>query len=222
MHKAIIFDFDGVIADSEILANSVLAEQITALGFPVTVEQVLHRYQGTRSTDFAAAIKEGTGNEMPPVFKQEWEQATLARLEADLEEVNGAREFIRKWVSIPHCIASSSSPRRLSVSLEKLGLTEDFGANVFSADSVSRSKPFPDIFLLAAEKLGVAPTNCVVIEDSANGVRAGIAAGMTTIGLCAAGHIREGHEAKLKDAGAHYTANDWSEVDRLMPRLFEA
>jgi HAD superfamily hydrolase (TIGR01509 family) len=220
LHRAIIFDFDGVIADSEVLANVVLAEKISALGFPVTLEQVLQRYQGKRWSEFAIALEEVIGKYVPPDFKTEWEGTTLDRLRSELQEVQGATAFIRKWAAIPKCIASSSSIARLSISLKKLNLEEDFGSNVLSADSVSRGKPFPDIFLLAADKLGVAPASCVVIEDSGSGVRAAIDAGMTVIGLIAASHVRDGHRQRLIEAGARHLAANWSEVDDLMPSLF--
>jgi beta-phosphoglucomutase-like phosphatase (HAD superfamily) len=95
-----------------------------------------------------------------------------------------------------------------------LALEAEFGSHVFSADMVARGKPHPDIFLFAAAKLGVRPDECLVIEDSANGIRAAVAAGMAVVGLCAASHIREVHDLKLRDAGAVYLAHSWSDVER--------
>jgi beta-phosphoglucomutase-like phosphatase (HAD superfamily) len=85
----------------------------------------------------------------------------------------------------------------------------------------ARGKPHPDIFLFAADKLGVRPNECLVIEDSTGGIRAAVAAGMTAIGLCAASHIRDGHDVKLHDAGAVHLAQSWSEVERFVDQLFK-
>ena len=101
-----------------------------------------------------------------------------------------------------------------------LALEAEFGNHVFSADMVARGKPHPDIFLYAASKLGVSPNECLVIEDSAGGIRAAVAAGMTVVGLCAASHIREGHDLKLRDAGAVHLAQSWSDVEGFALQFF--
>jgi beta-phosphoglucomutase-like phosphatase (HAD superfamily) len=137
-----------------------------------------------------------------------------------LKEVSGATNFIRRFSHIPRCIASSSSIDRLQLCLSVLELEAEFGNHVFSADMVARGKPHPDIFVFAAGKLGVSPDECLVIEDSAGGIRAAVAAGMTAIGLCAASHIREGHDAKLRDAGAVHLAQSWSDVERFAVQFF--
>ena len=102
-----------------------------------------------------------------------------------------------------------------------LALEAEFGSRVFSADMVARGKPYPDIFLFAADKLGASPDECLVIEDSASGIKAAVAAGMTAIGLCAASHIREGHDLKLRDAGALHLAHSWPDVERFAFQFFK-
>jgi beta-phosphoglucomutase-like phosphatase (HAD superfamily) len=109
---------------------------------------------------------------------------------------------------------------RLQLCLSVLALEAEFGSHVFSADMVARGKPHPDIFLFAAGKLGARPDQCLVIEDSAGGIRAAVAAGMTVVGLCAASHIREGHDLKLRDAGAVHLAHSWSDVERFARHFF--
>jgi hypothetical protein len=138
---------------------------------------------------------------------------------ADWRRRSGVREFIAKFAALPRCIASSSTPQWLAVSLEILEMTELFEGRVFSALNVARGKPHPDIFLHAAAEIGVSPRECIIIEDSASGVIAGREAGSTVIGLLAAGHIRDGHGARLKDAGAHYLAADYVEVERIVRDL---
>jgi len=209
---ALIFDFDGVIADSEALANSVLAEFVTRLGQPTTRDEALDRYCGRRWDDVLAAIESALGRPLPADFSDHLKAATLDRFRADLREVHGATDFIRTFSAHPRCIASSSSIDRLQLCLSVIDLQDSFGGNVFSADMVRRGKPHPDLFLFAAEQLGVDPASCLVIEDSASGVKAAIAAGMAAVGLCAGSHIRRGHDLRLREAGATHLADSWDEV----------
>lgn len=218
---ALIFDFDGVIADSEAIANTVLAEIVTGLGHATTLDQSLDRYAGRRWDDAMAEIEAAIGAPLPSGFSGELKRATLERLRTDLKEVSGAAAFIRRFAHIPRAIASSSSIDRLQLCLRVLGMEAEFGAHVFSADMVARGKPHPDIFLFAAAKLGVSPERCLVIEDSTGGIQAAVAAGMTAVGLCAASHIRDGHDVKLRDAGAVHLARSWKEVERIAQGFFE-
>jgi HAD superfamily hydrolase (TIGR01509 family) len=217
---ALIFDFDGVIADSEAIANTVLAEAVTDLGHSTTLDQALGRYSGRRWDEVVAEIEVATGRPLPPDFSGELKRATLERFRTDLKEVSGAANFIRRFSHIPRCIASSSSLDRLQLCLSVLALEAEFGSHVFSADMVARGKPHPDIFLFAADRLSVKPEECLVVEDSAGGIRAAVAAGMTAVGLCAASHVREGHHFKLKDAGAVHLADSWSDVEHFALQFF--
>ena len=217
---ALIFDFDGVIADSEAIANAVLAEAVSRLGHPTTLDQALTRYSGRRWDEVVAEIEAATGKPLASTFSGKLKRATLERFRTDLKEVSGAANFIRRFAHLPRCIASSSSLDRLQLCLEVLALEAEFGSHVFSADMVARGKPHPDIFLFAADKLRVKPNECLVIEDSAGGIRAAVAAGMTAVGLCAASHIRDGHDLKLKDAGAVHLADSWSDVERFALHFF--
>jgi HAD superfamily hydrolase (TIGR01509 family) len=219
MGRALIFDFDGVIADSEVLSNTVLAEIVSELGVPTTVEDSYRDYMGKRFHEVIAAIEQTVGRALPPSFGEEYQGRTLRRFRQELAPIAGAREFIAKFIDLPRCIASSSSPERLAVCLEVLEMTGLFAGRVFSASGVARGKPHPDIFLHAAAQIGVLPRECIVIEDSATGVIAGEAAGATVIGLLAAGHIRDGHAAVLKQAGAHHVAADYVELERIVRDL---
>lgn len=219
MSKAIIFDFDGVIADSEVLSNTVLAEVVTELGLPTTLDDAYRNYMGKRFQEVIAAVEATVGRSLPPSFADHYQSSTLARFRQELRAIAGAREFIAKFAGLPRCIASSSSPDRLALCLEVLGMVSLFEGRVFSASNVPRGKPHPDIFLHAAEAIGVSPRDCIVIEDSATGVVAGRAAGTIVIGLLAGGHIPQGHAATLKAAGAHYVAADYAEVERIVAGL---
>ena len=219
MKSGLIFDFDGVIADSEVLAGTILAKFVSDLGLATTLNEVASRYGGKRWSDIMAAIEDGFGQKLPEGFSDRLKEATLSSFRQDLRAVEGVAGFLTEFRELPHCVASSSSLDRLILCLDILGLTKEFGDFVFSAEMVARGKPFPDVFLLAAERMKVNPLDCIVIEDSANGVRAGVAAGMTVIGLCAASHLQPGHAQQLIAAGASYSADSWSEVSAIVSAL---
>jgi len=222
MGALIIYDFDGVIADSEVLANTVLAEIVTELGVPTTLEDSYRLYMGKRFVDVIAAVESSVGRPLPSSFASDYQARTLERFRRDLRFVDGARDYIDAFVHLPRCIASSSSPDRLALCLEVLDLRAAFSTHVFSASAVPRGKPDPDIFFHAAKQMGRAPADCIVIEDSVSGVTAGVAAGMTVIGLLAAKHIQAGHRERLASAGAHHVAGTFKEAEIITRRLLAA
>jgi HAD superfamily hydrolase (TIGR01509 family) len=219
MARLIIFDFDGVIAESEVLANTVLAELVTGLGVPTTLEDSYRLYMGKRFADVIAAVELAVGRPLPPGFPDHYQARTLERFRKELRVVEGARDYIDAFAHIPRCIASSSSPDRLALCLDVLDLRKVFGDCVFSASAVARGKPHPDIFLHAAGRMGAEPAGCIVIEDSASGVEAGVAAGMTVIGLLAASHIQAGHGERLRSAGARFVASTFEEAQAITRQL---
>ncbi len=222
MPHALIYDFDGVIADSEVLVNGAMAEGVTRLGLPMTAQESIATYLGMRWPEVVARTRillAERGLTPPDNFGDGLKANIHRRFKDDLREVPGARAAIRHFASAPRAIASSSSADRLALCLEALDLAEDFGAHVYSADLVTNGKPAPDIFLLAAQRLNARPADCIVIEDSPGGIRAARAAGMTAIGLHAAGHLPTGHEEKLRDAGAHRIARDWDAARAIIASL---
>jgi HAD superfamily hydrolase (TIGR01549 family) len=217
----IIYDFDGVIAESEVLANTVLAEIVSELGVPTTLEDSYRLYMGKRFADVIAAVESSVGRQLPPSFPADFQARTLDRFRRELTFVEGAPVYIDAFAHVPRCIASSSSPDRLALCLEVLRLESPFGGNVFSASHVARGKPYPDIFLHAAREMGVAPAKCIVIEDSASGVEAARAAGMAAVGLLAARHIQPGHRDRLLAAGALHVAETFKEAEEITWRLLD-
>jgi HAD superfamily hydrolase (TIGR01509 family) len=215
----IIFDFDGVLADSELLANAVLAEMITELGVPTTTDATLDATLGKQFHEVITAVEAIVGQALPDGFVESFRHRQWSRFRRELRLVAGARDYVDAFSSIPRCIASASSPDRIALCLDVLELNALFGSAVFSTHEVARGKPFPDIFLHAAARMGVDPRACIVIEDSIGGVTAGVAAGMKVIGLLAASHIREGHGARLAAAGAHHVARDFAEATRITRSL---
>lgn len=214
--RAILFDFDGVLADSEALANAVLAEVISEQGHQTSLEDSYRLYMGKRFDDVIAAIEAQLGRSLPDEFPGHFQERTLARFRSDLTEVPGASAFLCDTAHLSRAIASSSSPDRLALCLDVLGMAGHFGPQVYSASQVGRGKPAPDIFLHAAAALGVDPVDCLVIEDSPSGIEAACAAGMRAIGLVAASHIQPDHPERLRSAGAEYVADGFEDIRRWM------
>jgi HAD superfamily hydrolase (TIGR01509 family) len=222
MGPLLIYDFDGVIADSEVLANAVLAEMVTELGVPTTLHDAYGLYMGKRFTEVMSAVAGSLGRAPPPAFASDYQARTLGRFREELRLVDGVRGYIDAFAHLSRCIASSSSPDRLALCLEVLKLQSEFGKNVFSASAVARGKPHPDIFLYAAQQMGIPPSRSVVLEDSPSGVAAAIAAGMTVVGILAASHIQPDQRARLCSAGARHVAQSFAEAEAITRRLFAA
>jgi len=202
-----------------VLANSVLAEIVTELGVPMTVDDSYRTFMGKRQAEVIETIELAVGRKLPADFADGYQRRTFESFRRSLKPVEGAREFLKAWRHVPQCIASSSSPERLAVSLEVLNMAPLFEGRVFSASLVARGKPHPDIFLHAAAQLGIVPADCIVIEDSVGGVTAGRAAGATVIGFTAAKHIQPGHDARLKQAGAHEVVRSFAQLDEIIRPL---
>jgi HAD superfamily hydrolase (TIGR01509 family) len=197
----LIYDCDGVLVDSEVLAGSALAELMTSLGHPLTGAECTRIFGGLNVTDVLAKAEQILGRPVPPDRGEEAGQRLLARFRQELQPVNGVAAMI---ASLPYrrCVCSSSAPERLRLSLEVTGLAPLFGEHVFSATQVQHGKPAPDLFLFAARQLGEAPSDAIVIEDSALGIAAARAAGMRSIGFVGASHVSPDLHKRLKAAGA--------------------
>ena len=213
----IIFDYDGVVADSEVLNSTVMAEQLTAIGLPTTLDQVLAAYTGRRWRDNRPMVEAALGRPCPDDFHTNWFSTCRARAQTQLKPVPGLLDFVAER-SEARCIASSSGPDWIGVGLALFGLADHFHGAVFTGLNVERGKPHPDIFLHAARNMGVDPARVLVIEDSEAGVAAGVAAGMTVVGLTAGGHVRDGHADRLTARGAHHLADSYAAVAAFMDR----
>lgn len=213
--KLLIFDFDGVIADSEKLACGIAAAYATDLGAPLSFEDGLKLFMGKRVADVADIVAE-RGGIVPINFADELQERTLQAFAIGLKPVPGIEAFLSSHDSFSQCIASSSSHRRLAASLRILGLSKRFTGKVFSVDDVPRGKPFPDVFLWAAKVMNVKPLDTLVIEDSVGGVKAGIAAGMRVIGLLAGSHVSNDHGKLLTEAGATVVVATYADLTRWM------
>ena len=215
---AIIFDFDGVLLESEFEGNRQLAELLTDLGHRHSVEDALERYVGLAGKDFFATIEKHIGEPLPPAFFERRKEQSIRALQEGVRAVAGAVDFVRSLPpDLPRAVASSSSPRWLHGHLEHLGLRDAFGDHVYSGNEhVERGKPEPDLYLYAASQLGADIRRSVILEDSAIGVTGALASGAHVIGLAAGSHCLDGHDDMLRSLGVRDIAYTFDDVRRLL------
>ena len=207
----LIYDCDGVLVDSEVLASEALAELMTVLGHRMTAAECARVFGGRSVKDVLAHAGEILGRPIPDSLGKEAAQKLMARFRRELKPVAGAAAAVAS-LPYPRCVSSSSAPERLALSLDVTGLAPLFGPQVFSAVQVMHGKPAPDLFLLAARCLGEAPSQAIVIEDSPLGIAAARAAGMASIGFTGASHVTEDLTARLAEAGADLIISAMSDL----------
>lgn len=201
-HDLIVFDCDGVLVDSEALVVEVEAEMLTAAGFTITAAELIERFVGLSYTTMMAELGEDHGRTVPDELSRRIQQAALDEFPARLKPVPGIEGLLAD-LSSPRCVASSSDLDRIELSLTVTGLDGYFDPDrIFSAQMVEHGKPAPDLFELAAARLGVETQACLVIEDSPAGVTAAVAAGMVVVGFIAGGHASPDLGDRLAVAGA--------------------
>jgi HAD superfamily hydrolase (TIGR01509 family) len=203
--RAIIWDCDGVLIDSELLACRVAAEYYTRAGYPLTASEYIRRFAGRSRAQIADVIRQETGSDFAAAIDWTRKEADRQALfDLELQAVPGIRELIAQVATrrIPMAVASGSSLRRLEHSLKLVRLWQYFDPYIYSTEQVARGKPSPDVFLHAAESLGIAADQCLVIEDAEHGIRAGKAAGMTVYGFIGASHCTPEWDLYLRAAGA--------------------
>lgn len=211
----LIFDCDGVLIDSEVVACRVDAACLAEIGVAVTAEQIMARYVGIGLTEMLADIAQQVGRELPADLADAMRRRTAAAFATELRAIVGV-EAVLSRPGQPRCVASGSEPARIHQSLTLTGLLQHFHPHVFSATQVARGKPAPDLFLFASTAMQVLPANCLVIEDSVAGVQAARAAGMEVLGFAGGSHCRPGHDDRLRDAGAAAVFTDMSRLPELL------
>ncbi|MEJ2625042.1 MAG: HAD-IA family hydrolase [Pseudolabrys sp.] len=214
----LIFDCDGVLVDSEVLAHAAMADLLSELGRPIPMSEALKIFSGKRLRDALAAAESWLGAPIPPDVAARAGERLLATFRRELQPVDGVRRAIE---ALPYsrCVASSSTPERLRVSLEVTGLAPLFGDSVFSADRVEYGKPAPDLFLFAAHAMSAEPGACIVVEDSVPGIAAARAAGMAAIGFIGASHGNGDIGERLGAAGADVVIDAMTELPATVERL---
>ncbi|MEM9341700.1 MAG: HAD family phosphatase [Pseudomonadota bacterium] len=201
----VIFDFDGVLVDSEPLSLETLSKTFADFGVILSPDEVGARLLGKSIKQTAAEISQLTGNPVTvDLVAQRWYGRLFDRFRQELKPVAGMEALLDHLTTlgIPFCIASGASMERLQVALDVTGLASRFTGKVFSADSVANGKPAPDIFLKAARDLSVPPADCLVIEDAPAGTQGAIAAGMRVLGFVGGSHL----EGQRTEHGKHLSA----------------
>jgi HAD superfamily hydrolase (TIGR01509 family) len=185
MTGLVIFDCDGVVVDSEPLANRVLHARLTALGLTLSLDESARRFTGRSMASCVTIIEAMIGGPVPPDFVAGVRRETRTAFEAGLEAVPGIVAVLQA-LAFPSCLASSGSHEKIRRSLRLTGTDRYFDdRRIFSAEDVREGKPAPDLFLHAASSCGVPPEDCVVVEDSVPGVEAAVVAGMRALGFAA-------------------------------------
>ncbi|MGI9421115.1 MAG: HAD family hydrolase [Geminicoccaceae bacterium] len=199
----VIFDCDGVLIDSEVISTRSTVDVLAMIGYEIGEADAARRFVGRSYASMRAEIEADWGQGLPSSFEDEVERRTLEEMARSLEPIDGIGEALSR-LDRPRCVASSSSVDWIRSGLRKTGLLDHLTPHLFSASMVENGKPAPDIFLYAANQMGVAPGDTVVVEDSLPGVQAGVAAGATVIGFTGGSHIldKAGHGARLRSAGA--------------------
>ena len=203
---AIIFDCDGVLVDSEAIYQEVEREHLSRIGLEYDPVEYQRRFMGLNADDYLAEIdrdlRARKNAPLPAEFGRALREDAIARLKTEVRAIDGIEDVISGFDG-PKAVATSSAPDTLQIKLGVTDLRRHFDPHIYHAGQVARGKPAPDLFLMAAQKLGADPAGCLVIEDSVNGVRAGRSAGMTVWGFTGGGHADDGLSERLRAAGAH-------------------
>ena len=216
--ELVIFDCDGVIADSEVISANLLVRQLLPCGVRIDAEYVFRNFVGKSFPIVADIIGERFGVALPSTFVGDYRAALREAFAENLETTPGFLEVLGQ-LTCAACVATSSSPPRVAHTLEAIGLTDHFGADVFTASQVANGKPAPDLFLFAAREMSTPPERCLVIEDSTAGIEAGLAAGMTVWRYVGASHIADAARARDETPAGVTVFDNWDSFYVLAPEL---
>jgi HAD superfamily hydrolase (TIGR01509 family) len=218
----IIFDCDGVLVDSEIIAAEVESGLLAEAGYPISIEEMGERFSGMTWQNILLQVEREASIPISASLIDKSEALLDLRLKQDVQAIAGVEAAVTR-IALKRCICSNSSSARLDMMLGKVGLKPLFAPNIFSAKDLGadRVKPKPDIFLHGAKQMGVSPSRCVVVEDSVPGVKAARAAGMRVIGFTGASHTYPSHADKLTDAGAETVISRMIDLPGVVAALAE-
>jgi HAD superfamily hydrolase (TIGR01509 family) len=214
----IIFDCDGVLIDSEVISARMLIAELRGYGVEMDMAFVSRHFLGRSYPVVLKEVRERWGVALPDRFEADYRARLLGAFERELKVMPGAAEVIGA-LGLPYCLATSSSPERLARSLELTGLAPFFSGVCFTASEVARGKPAPDLFLHAASRMGADPARCLVIEDSLNGLRAGLAAGMEVWRFIGGSHLAGLDLTPPAEAVPHATIAALADLFALRPGL---
>jgi HAD superfamily hydrolase (TIGR01509 family) len=211
----VIFDCDGVLVDSEMIACQIEAEACCELGFNISAQEVAHNFIGVSAREWHAELARRSAITIPEGFEAAVEAKIRAAFGKMLRPMPGILKALAA-IQIPVCVASSSTPDRIRHSLSLVGLIDRFEPHIFSASMVKRGKPEPDLFLFAAAEMGIDPSGCVVVEDSVPGTQAAASAGMAVLGFCGGSHCTPEHADRLLRQGAMLTLTDMARLPEIL------
>jgi HAD superfamily hydrolase (TIGR01509 family) len=217
-----LFDCDGVLVDSEIIAAKVESKLLTEAGYPISVEEMGERFAGMTWKNILLSIEKEIDIPLSASLIDKSEQLLDQKLAREVKAIEGVQYALAR-LSGPRCICSNSSSHRLDMMLSKVGLKELFAPHIYSAKDLGadRVKPKPDIFLHAASQFGVSPGKCIVIEDSVHGVHAAREAGMRVVGFTGASHTYPSHADRLTDAGAETVISRMNDLPGVIAAMAE-
>ncbi|WP_370882539.1 HAD family hydrolase [Kineosporia succinea] len=217
--RAVLFDCDGVLVDSEQITNGVLRVMLNEMGWDIGPVECFERFVGRSLKDEFGVIEQYTGVRVGPDWLGEFRRRRDAALASDLEEIPGAGDTARALTATfggRVACASGADRGKVEMQLARVGLLELFAGKIYSGEEMPRSKPAPDVYLAAAAGLGVDPARCAVIEDTVSGTTAGVAAGATVFGYCPPGSLSHSRPEHLLGAGAAHIFTSMKELPGLL------
>ncbi|MDP2732583.1 MAG: HAD family phosphatase [Hoeflea sp.] len=216
----VIYDCDGVLVDSEIIAAEVESKLLTEAGFPISALEMAERFAGLTWKDILFEVERESSIPFSATLLDASEKLLDERLATEVLAIDGAIEAIGR-IPGPRCICSNSEIKRLKTMLARTGIDRLFGEHVYSAREVGegRTKPAPDVFLYGARQFNVSPANVLVIEDSVHGIHAAAAAGMRVVGFTGGAHSYPGHADRLTEAGAETVVRRMAELPATVEAL---
>ena len=208
--RLVIFDCDGVLIDSEIIAARAQSRALAEHGIAITPQEAARRFAGIPDADMWQTLQDENARVLPEDFPRAYADRLQDTFRQELRALPGVRETLAalRERGIEYCVASSSTPPKLEAALKLVGLWEEFAPHVFSTAQVAHGKPAPDVFLFAARQMRAAILDCVVVEDSVPGVRAARAARMRAVGYVGASHNGPDQRQRLLDEGAFEVIDD--------------
>lgn len=216
--KHVLFDNDGTIVDSEIIAVRIMLRLLEPYGLRMTEQEYSHRFPGLREREIMAILKQEFGIVPPDDFLPQLRADYLRLFERELRAVPGMHRFF-KSLKTPKSMVSNGSVQHVVRSLRRVRLHHALDGQIFSADHVARPKPHPDIYEYALQQLDLRRDEAVVVEDSVAGVQAAKQAGLFVVGFLGAAHVFDGHGEKLRQSGADAIAAEATELKHIFQRL---
>jgi HAD superfamily hydrolase (TIGR01509 family) len=216
--EVVIFDCDGVLVDSELIALGQMRHALGQAGLPLSHAEAIDRFLGLSLDSIMQKAEADLASALPAGFRNDLSRDILARFAGELKGIEGVRQAVA-GLRCRVCVASSSSPERIRLALSVAGYGGLFEPYIFSATMAPRGKPHPDLFLHAARKMGAPPDQCLVIEDSEPGIVAAVRAGMEAFGFVGGSHFSGPAQGeRLKEAGASLIFDNMSQLPQIIAR----